>query len=112
MPSYSRLTCTDARALLLSRGEEAVTIVDIRDPDSYAAGHISGAQHLDSAGMARFIETADPDAAVIVCCFHGHMSQSAGAFLAEKDFDEVYSLDGGFTEWASQFPDAVSRDTD
>jgi thiosulfate sulfurtransferase len=84
--------------------EQDIQLVDIRDEQSYQSGHICGAKHLDNTTLQDFLLEADPDQAVIVCCYHGNSSQSAAAFLNEKGFDEVYSLDGGFEYWRSCFP--------
>ena len=84
-------------------------IVDIRDPNSFQAAHIPGAIHLSNDSMADFLRDADFDAPVVVCCYHGISSQQAAQFLISQDFTEVYSLDGGFTDWQLQYPDAVDR---
>ena len=102
MPQYARLSTDDALQLMLDR---PVNVVDIRDEDSFKAGHITDATHLDNSAVQGFINDADQDIPLIVCCYHGNMSQSAGAFLAERGFEEVYSLDGGYAEWAVKFPD-------
>ena len=39
----------------------------------------------------------------------GHNALTAAAYLAHQGFAEVYSLDGGFELWRSQYPDQVSR---
>jgi len=104
---YARIAADDARLLVEDR--DAV-VVDIRDPASFAAARIERARHLDEAGLAAFVAEADPAVPLIVCCYHGHSSQGAGAMLAARGFAEVYSLDGGFTEWATRFPDDVEGD--
>jgi len=87
--------------------EQGARVVDIRDPDSYGAAHIQGAQHLGNHNLAEFIAAADLDAPLIVACYHGHSSQSAAAYLVGQGFSEVYSLDGGFELWRTSFPAAV-----
>ena len=104
---YARISADDARVLIDDR--DAV-IVDIRDPASFAAARIENARHLDETSLAAFVAEADPASPLIVCCYHGHSSQGAGAMLASRGFDEVYSLDGGFTAWVSRFPDDVEGD--
>jgi thiosulfate sulfurtransferase len=84
-------------------------VVDIRDPASFQSGHIPNAIHLSNDSLAEFLRTADFDAPVVVCCYHGISSQQAAQFLISQDFTEVYSLDGGFTDWQFQHPDAVAR---
>ena len=46
--------------------EGKAQLVDIRDEQSFAAGHIEGARHLDNTTLQSFIEEADPDQPVIV----------------------------------------------
>ena len=84
-------------------------VVDIRDPASFQAGHIPNALHLSNESLPDFLRTADFDAPVVVCCYHGISSQQAAQFLISQDFTEVYSLDGGFTDWQLQYPDTVAR---
>lgn len=87
---------------MLSDGK--AQLVDIRDEQSYAAGHIEGARHLDNTTLQAFVEEADPDQPVIVYCYHGNSSQPAAAFLNERGFEDVYSMDGGFEVWRHQYP--------
>lgn len=102
MSRYARISSDDAYQMML---DNPVSIVDTRDEDSFKAGHITDATHLDNSGIQAFIDNADTSVPLIVCCYHGHSSQSAGAYLAEKGFEEVYSLDGGYAEWSAKFPD-------
>lgn len=84
-------------------------VVDIRDETSFASGRIIDALHLTNETLATFLREADPDVPVVVCCYHGHSSQQAAQFLVSQDFTQVYSLDGGFTQWQLQYPDQISR---
>lgn len=89
--------------------EETYVVVDIRDPNSFKSGHIPGAIELTNETLSDFMREADLDAPVVVCCYHGISSQQAAEFLISQDFTEVYSLDGGFTQWQTQFPDNIER---
>tara|TARA_B110000438_G_scaffold302107_1_gene358783 strand:+ start:383 stop:715 length:333 start_codon:yes stop_codon:yes gene_type:complete len=88
--------------------DESHVVVDIRDPASFQSGHIPNAIHLSNESLADFLRDADFDAPVVVCCYHGISSQQAALFLISQDFTEVYSLDGGFTDWQLQHPDVVT----
>ncbi|HBO7342962.1 TPA: thiosulfate sulfurtransferase, partial [Pseudomonas aeruginosa] len=57
--------------------ENGAQVVDIRDPQSFAVGHISGSRHIDNHSVADFIAAADLDAPLVVVCYHGNSSQSA-----------------------------------
>ncbi len=90
--------------------QEPLTLVDIRDPASFGAGHIPGSAHLDNDSVAALLASAPRDQALVVVCYHGHSSQQAAAWLAGQGFSTVYSLDGGFTEWAHRHPQRIDRE--
>lgn len=105
MSDFKRIGAEQAQQM---RGEGGV-IVDIRDAHSFAEGHIPGATHLDNHSLPDFIAAADLDQPLIVSCYHGHSSQSAAAYLVHQGFSDVYSLDGGFEGWRSQYPQDIER---
>lgn len=105
MTDFKRIPPEQAQAL---RHQGAV-VVDIRDPQAYAAGHIKNATHLDNHSLHDFIAKADLDAPLIVACYHGNSSQSAAAYLAGQGFSEVYSLDGGFELWRATYPGEIAQ---
>ncbi|MFK8330464.1 thiosulfate sulfurtransferase GlpE [Pseudomonas sp. BJa5] len=100
MSEFKRIPPEQAQALR----EQGAVVVDIRDPQAYAAGHITGAKHLDNHSVAEFIRNADLDAPTVVVCYHGNSSQSAAAYLIGQGFSDVYSLDGGFELWRGSYP--------
>ena len=105
MSDFQRISPETAAQLL----EADACVVDIRDPQSYHTGHISGAQRLDNDNVQQFVATADRQQPLVVCCYHGNSSQQAAAWLAGLGLNQVYSLDGGFELWQQQFPTLVSR---
>ncbi len=89
--------------------DKSHVVVDIRDANSYTNGRIAQAIHLTNESLTDFLRETDPDAPVVVCCYHGISSQQAAQFLVSQDFTDVYSLDGGFTAWQTKFPDHIER---
>ena len=104
--SFKHLSVSELHNLL---AQEQQVVVDIRDQASYLQGHISGAIHLTNDSLADFVRNADIDENVIVCCYHGNSSQQAAQFLVSQDFTQVYSLDGGFTQWQLQYPTEIEQ---
>lgn len=87
-----------------------VSLVDIRDPLSFASAHIPGSRHLDNTSVAEFVDNTAADRPVVVVCYHGNSSQQAAAWLDGQGFEEVYSLDGGFAAWQAARPEDVEGD--
>jgi thiosulfate sulfurtransferase len=96
--SFQRIDVATAKQLIAERG---AAVVDIRDPMSYERGHIENAIHVGDHNVQEFVQTADRNVPVIVCCFHGNSSQGAAAYFDEQGFVETFSLDGGYEAWRS-----------
>uniref|UniRef100_A0A486XNU8 Thiosulfate sulfurtransferase GlpE n=1 Tax=Rheinheimera sp. BAL341 TaxID=1708203 RepID=A0A486XNU8_9GAMM len=86
------------------RAERKVVIADIRDENSFAAGHIDGAVHLTNASLTGFMQQYEFDQPVVVVCYHGNSSQGAAQYLAQQGYEQVFSMDGGFESWRRQQP--------
>lgn len=85
----------------LEKGE--IKVVDIRDDQSFELGHIPSAFHLSNSSVAQFVSDNEFATPVVVCCYHGISSQQAAQFLIHQGFEEVYSMDGGFEAWQSNY---------
>lgn len=105
MTDFKRIPPQEAQTLR----EQGAVVVDIRDPQSFANGHISGSLLLDNHSLPDFIAKADFDKPLIVSCYHGNSSQNAAAYLISQGFSDVYSLDGGFELWRGTFPAETSQ---
>ncbi|WP_074012532.1 thiosulfate sulfurtransferase GlpE [Candidatus Sodalis sp. SoCistrobi] len=85
------------------RQGEAV-LVDIRDPQSFAAGHPRGAFHLTNDTLPAFLAQHDAARPVLVLCYHGNSSKGAAQYLLTQGVEAAYSVDGGFDAWLKAFP--------
>ena len=79
--------------------DEEVTLVDIRDPESFQAAHLVDAVHINDANIHEFLETADRQQPLIVYCYHGISSAGAASFFSEQGFEKVSHIEGGFEAW-------------
>lgn len=96
--TYNEYDAAEAR-IMLDNFENTV-ILDVREPDEYAAGHIVGSQNipLDELEAGRFSEL-DPSQHILVVSRYGTRSAQASLFLIEKKYQYVYNLLGGLEEW-------------
>jgi molybdopterin/thiamine biosynthesis adenylyltransferase/rhodanese-related sulfurtransferase len=77
-------------------------VVDVREPEEWAAGHIPGAKHVPKSYLETRIEGAVPDRSqhVILYCASGSRSAWAARTLIEDlGYQNVESMTGGFTLW-------------
>ena len=101
MTDFKRISVTQAHELI-QQGH--VVIADIRDDQSFANGHVENAFHLSNATMSSFSQKVDYDTPVLVFCYHGNSSQGAAQYLTQQGYEEVYSVDGGFEMWKTNYP--------
>jgi molybdopterin/thiamine biosynthesis adenylyltransferase/rhodanese-related sulfurtransferase len=97
----SRIDEVDPAAVREQISNGAV-VVDVREPEEWAAGHVPGAKHVPKSYLESRIEGAVPDRAqhVILYCASGNRSAWATRTLVEDlGYDHVESMTGGFTLW-------------
>ena len=97
-------SCISGAAAYQMMQDRDVIVADIRDPQSFSAGHVPGAISVNNSNVSQFVAEADPDKPLLVFCYHGHSSQGAADYFAAQGFAEVYSVDGGFEEWRLSYP--------
>jgi glyoxylase-like metal-dependent hydrolase (beta-lactamase superfamily II)/rhodanese-related sulfurtransferase len=78
-----------------------VVILDVRERDSYEAGHIPGARHAPRGQLELRVDQLlpDPTARVLTCCEFGKISTLAAATLRTLGFTRAVALDGGMKAW-------------
>lgn len=83
--------------------DPAVKLVDVREDREWALGHISGAEHIGKGVIERDIEAKipDKDAEIILYCGGGFRSALSAEALQKMGYANVYSMDGGWREWAN-----------
>jgi rhodanese-related sulfurtransferase len=78
-------------------------ILDVREDDEFAAGHIDGAVHVPIGSLANkmFYDPGEllTDAPLVLVCKGGGRATRATAWLNANGFDAV-RLDGGTRGWA------------
>jgi sulfur-carrier protein adenylyltransferase/sulfurtransferase len=82
--------------------EEGVVIVDVRETEEVAAGHLPGAKHVPRSYLESRIEGIVPDrfANVILYCASGVRSAYAARTLSEDlGYENVKSMTGGIVLW-------------
>lgn len=77
----------------------APLVVDVREPDEYAAGHVPGARLVPVDKIPGTLEELPTDAPVYVICASGNRSRGVANQLAGRGID-AWSVTGGTTAWA------------
>jgi rhodanese-related sulfurtransferase len=80
---------------------EKFLLVDVREDNEWADGHVPGAVHLSKGIIERDIEQRVPDAnaKVILYCGGGFRSALVADNLQKMGYTNVESMDGGWKGW-------------
>jgi rhodanese-related sulfurtransferase len=80
---------------------EPMVIIDTREDNEWARGHIPNAVHLGKGVIERDIEKAipDKDATLVLYCGGGYRSALAADNLRKMGYRNVISMDGGWRGW-------------
>lgn len=84
----------------LQQGERFI-VIDTREDNEWAKGHLPGAHHLSKGVIERDIETAIPqkDAPIVLYCGGGFRSALTADNLQRMGYTNVVSMDGGWRGW-------------
>jgi rhodanese-related sulfurtransferase len=82
------------------RVEEGATLLDVREPDEWEAGHAPQAVHVPLAALAATVDQLDQGQPVVAVCRSGARSERAAAALAQRGYD-ASNLDGGMQAWVA-----------
>jgi rhodanese-related sulfurtransferase len=75
-----------------------LNLIDVREDEEYAAGHIPGAKHLPLGQLPTRVQELDKAVEYIMVCRSGARSGMASEWLAEQGY-KVKNMAGGMLEW-------------
>ena len=89
------------REELLARArDELITVIDVRPPQEYAAGHVPGAINIPLAELEAHLNEFDPNQEIVAYCRGPHciLAFDAVATLRRKGM-KARRLEDGYPEW-------------
>jgi len=82
--------------------DDEFDLVDVRDEDAHADGHLPGAESVTIEELEDTVVDRDWANDVVVYCYIGETSIQAARLIEEYgDADSVASMDGGYEAWQS-----------
>lgn len=78
---------------------DGATIIDVRTPSEYAAGHLAGAVNIETPNLANGLASADKTAPLVVYCASGSRSRAAVDQLKALGFTNIGHLTKGIISW-------------
>jgi phage shock protein E len=100
--STAATTTIGAQSLVEVAQTADATIIDVRTPEEFAAGHVAGALNInvESPTFVDEIATLPKDETYVVYCRSGNRSAAAAAQMADAGFTDLYDVDAGLATLA------------
>ncbi|MEH2359782.1 rhodanese-like domain-containing protein [Nostoc sp.] len=95
----NKLQTVDAQTLKQLLKQQAITLIDVREPAEYAGEHIPGATLISLSKFDPRKVPQDDETKVILYCRSGNRSTMAAQKLFDADFTTVTHLEGGISAW-------------
>jgi rhodanese-related sulfurtransferase len=89
----------DVETVAAIRQNPGVYLLDVREPDEYAAGHIPGITLIPMGEVASRLTELPRDKEIIVTCRTGNRSSQIADLLREQGFTNVHNMTGGIVAW-------------
>lgn len=83
-------------------GYRKAQLIDVREPDEYAAGHILGARNIPLTQLRFRMKELRKDQPIYLYCQNGIRSGRAAQMLYRKGYRDLYHLKGGFKMWTGK----------
>jgi hydroxyacylglutathione hydrolase len=80
---------------------EALTLLDVREPEEWKAGHLKGALNIYVGHLEERIGEVPKDKPVVVYCTVGHRAGIGASILLRAGFPMVYNTLGSMVAWRS-----------
>lgn len=91
---------TVAQLAAILDADPTTPVIDVRNPDEYAAGHVPGAVLMPLHTVPVRVQDLPRDREVYLVCHSGGRSAQATAWLTQQGYDVVNVL-GGTGAWAA-----------
>jgi rhodanese-related sulfurtransferase len=85
----------------LMKSKQYFFLIDVRQPDEYAAGHIDGAVLMPLDKLPQTYRQIPKGVKLVVNCRSGHRSAQAVTCLLTHGYKNAVSLDGGYLAWTA-----------
>ena len=98
---FSNISVAELRRYMERWVENEYLLVDVRQPDEYAQGHLPGAVLIPLGEISQRMNELPMDKNIVFYCRSGKRSQGAAIFVGSRPYTSstVFNLSGGILAW-------------
>lgn len=99
---YSEIDSEEYREQFESGDSGEYQLIDVREPDEFAAGHIPGTTNIPLSEFQDRVDEISEDSPIVLVCATGGRSGRAATFLASMGYENIYNHSDGTKGWISK----------
>jgi rhodanese-related sulfurtransferase len=103
-----QITAVELNEWLRDAGRPAPLLLDVREPDEFAAYRIEGSTLMPMRTIPARLHELDRRTDIVMVCRSGARSHHAGMFLKQNGFERVFNLAGGVIAWSRDVEPAAA----
>lgn len=81
------------------RTDPDAILVDVREPDEWAEGHVAEARHIPMSQIPEQLDALPRTAPIYLICRSGNRSHTVAQFLKRAGFERPINVKGGMIGW-------------
>ncbi|RKN79098.1 rhodanese-like domain-containing protein [Paenibacillus ginsengarvi] len=87
---------------VISDGERAAIVIDVREPEEYEEAHIGGLPLIPMGDIIDWPEKLDPQREYVFVCRSGRRSLEVAKYFQNNGFANVHNFLGGMLSWVAE----------
>ena len=93
---FTRIDVHEAKKMI---DEGDVQVIDSREPDEHASGHVPGSLNIPHMATLPRADALAKDRPILFICKSGQRSAVAAEFAAALGLQDLYNVEGGHDAW-------------
>ena len=97
--TFKKYAVVDTHAAVSLMDDDELIILDVREEKERSSGFINNDINIPMSQVKNKMGSLDKSKNILVYCKSGTRSDQISGFLSKNEFQNVYSLQGGFKAW-------------
>jgi rhodanese-related sulfurtransferase len=93
-------------------GGDAITLIDVREPEEHLMAHIEGAELIPMQSVPAQLQKLEglaDEKDLAIFCHHGVRSLNVVLWLRQRGLENCFSIAGGIDRWSCEIDPSVPR---
>lgn len=105
----SHVNAQELHRILQDPDQNHIYVIDVREPEEYAEGHIPGVPLLPMGDIPDVVDRLDKSAEYVLVCRSGRRSLEVAKFFQSEGIEKVHNYLGGMLAWDQEIAQGLEK---